>query len=103
MSTIEVQGVSTTVHTEPQDLERRHALTAEQGRRFEQMLWAEMLRHAGLEDAFTSGGGDAASAFSRHLLEAIAEDLSEARPLGLAEAVAEESSNRAAARQEAIR
>lgn len=51
--------------------------------RFEQMLWAEMLSHAGLEKAVTQGGGEAASAFSRYVVEAIAKDLAAAHPLGL--------------------
>lgn len=59
------------------------------GRRFEQMLWAEMLSHAGLETAFTRGGGEAASAFSRYIVEAIAADLAETHPLGLGQKVNE--------------
>jgi len=55
--------------------------------RFEQMLWAEMLSHAGLEKAFTQGGGEAASAFSRYVVESIARDLAEKHPMGLAERV----------------
>jgi len=55
--------------------------------RFEQMLWAEMLSHAGLEKAFTQGGGEAASAFSRYVVESIAKDLAEKHPMGLAEKV----------------
>lgn len=55
--------------------------------RFEQMLWAEMLSHAGLEKAFTQGGGEAASAFSRYVVESIAKDLAEKHPMGLAERV----------------
>lgn len=54
------------------------------GQRFEQMLWAEMLNHAGLEKAFTASGGQAAAAFSRHIIEVIAEDLAVTHPLGLA-------------------
>ena len=42
---------------------------------FEKMLWAEMLSHAGLEKALTQSGGEGASAFSRMLVESIAEDL----------------------------
>ena len=53
--------------------------------RFEQMLWTEMLSHSGLEKAFTQSGGEAASAFSRYLVEAIAEDIAEKHPLGLAQ------------------
>ena len=45
--------------------------------RLEQMLWTEMLSHAGLEKAFTLGGGEDAAAFSRYLVEAIAEDMAE--------------------------
>lgn len=51
--------------------------------KFEQMLWAEMLSHAGLEKAFTQGGGEGASAFSRYVVESIAKDLAEKHPLGL--------------------
>lgn len=55
--------------------------------RFEQMLWAEMLTHAGLEKAFTQGGGEAASAFSRYVVEEIAKDLAAQHPLGLTDKV----------------
>jgi hypothetical protein len=55
--------------------------------RFEQMLWSEMLSHAGLEKALTLGGGEAASSFSRYVVEAIAKDLAETHPMGLAEHV----------------
>lgn len=57
------------------------------GQRFEQMLWAEMLTHAGLEKAFSQGGGEAASAFSRYVVEAVAKDIAGSHPLGLADAV----------------
>ena len=57
------------------------------GQRFEQMLWTEMLTYAGLDKAFSQGGGEAASAFSRYVVEAIAKDLSESSPMGLGEAV----------------
>lgn len=53
--------------------------------RFEQMLWAEMLSHAGLEKSLTQGGGEGASAFSRFVVEAIAKDLAEKHPLGFGE------------------
>lgn len=62
---------------------------SEIGKRFEQMLWAEMLSHAGLEKSLTLGGGEAASAFSRYVVEAIAEDLAETHPLGFARKVDE--------------
>lgn len=61
---------------------------SELGQRFEQMLWAEMLSHAGLEKAFTQGGGEAASSFSRYIVEAIAEDLARSHPLGFADKIA---------------
>ena len=51
--------------------------------RFEQLLWAELLTHTGLEDALTLGGGQGASMFSRYFVEAIAADLAEHHPLGL--------------------
>jgi hypothetical protein len=56
--------------------------------RFEQMLWAEMLSHAGLEKAFTLGGGEAASAFSRYVVEEMAKDLAEKHPIGIADRAA---------------
>lgn len=56
---------------------------SEIGRQFEKMLWAEMLSHAGLEKSLTLSGGEAASAFSRFVIDAIAEDLAEKHPLGL--------------------
>ena len=64
-----------------------NAEAADIGQRFEQMLWAEMLTHAGLEKAFSQGGGEAASAFSRYVVEAVAKDIAASHPLGLADAV----------------
>ncbi|MEQ8557466.1 MAG: hypothetical protein RIB03_04035 [Henriciella sp.] len=57
--------------------------TSELGQRFEKMLWAEMLRHTGLEEAMTRAGGQGASAFAQFMVEAIAEDIAERHPLGL--------------------
>lgn len=76
--------------------------TAEQDirQRFEQMLWAEMLSHAGLEKALTQGGGEAASSFSRYVVESIAKDLAATHPLGLGERVDLPSSESAAAESE---
>ncbi len=54
--------------------------------RFEQLLWAELLTHTGLEDALTLGGGQGASMFSRYFVEAIAADIAEQHPLGLLDA-----------------
>ena len=51
--------------------------------KFEQLLWAELLTHTGLEDALTLGGGDGASMFARYFVEAIAEDIAKQHPLGL--------------------
>ena len=51
--------------------------------RFEQLLWAELLTHTGLEKALTLGGGDGAAMFSRYFVEAIAEDIAKQHPLGL--------------------
>lgn len=50
--------------------------------KFEKMLWAEMLRHSGMEEAFTKSGGQAAAAFTQFAIEAIAEDLAERQPFG---------------------
>ncbi len=68
--------------------------------RFEQMLWAEMLSHAGLEKAFTQGGGEAASAFSRYVVEAIARDLAIKHPMGLSEGVDKSLANAASKAEE---
>ncbi|MCA8906037.1 MAG: hypothetical protein KDA43_14700 [Hyphomonas sp.] len=65
------------------------------GKRFEQMLWSEMLSHAGLEKAFSQGGGETASAFSRFVVEAVAKDIAETHPLGFAEAVDEKAAGAA--------
>ncbi len=51
--------------------------------RFEQLLWAELLTHTGLEKALTLSGGEGASMFSRYFVEAIAADIAEQHPLGL--------------------
>lgn len=55
--------------------------------RFEQMLWAEMLSHAGFEDALTMSGGEAASSFSRYVVEAVAKDLAEQHSFGFRERI----------------
>ena len=65
------------------DLQKVESPGSDIGKRFEQMLWAEMLMHAGLEDALTKNGGEAASSFSRFVVEAIAADIAEKHPLGL--------------------
>jgi hypothetical protein len=57
--------------------------------RFEQLLWAEMLSHAGLEKSFTQGGGEGASAFARYIVEEIARDLAKTRSLGIGEKIDE--------------
>ncbi|HAE25982.1 MULTISPECIES: hypothetical protein [Hyphomonas] len=57
------------------------------GKRFEQMLWTEMLSYAGLDKAFSQDGGQAAETFSRYVIESIAADLAETHPMGLGEAV----------------
>jgi hypothetical protein len=61
--------------------------TSELGQRFEQMLWTEMLSYAGLDKAFSQGGGEAAASFSRYVVEAIAKDLAEKHPMGFGDAV----------------
>ena len=53
---------------------------------FEQLMWAELLTHTGLEDALTLGGGDGAAMFARYFVEAIAEDMAKQHPLGLLDA-----------------
>lgn len=60
---------------------------SELGKKFEQMLWTEMLSYAGLDKAFALDGGQAAETFSRYLIESIAADLAESHPMGLGEAV----------------
>ncbi len=82
-------GIQTSADFPPTLIKARDIHPADQqsgaliAHRFEQMLWAQMLSHAGLERAFTQGGGEAASAFTRYLVEAIAADLAERHPLGL--------------------
>lgn len=63
------------------------------GKRLEQMLWAEMLSHAGLEKAFTQAGGESASAFSRYIVEAIAEDLADKHPMGIGQSATPDQRN----------
>ena len=76
-SSLSPAGVATTP-TQPK-------LTTEENTnlRFEQLLWAELLTHTGLEKALTLGGGDGAAMFSRYFVEAIAEDIAKQHPLGL--------------------
>lgn len=70
--------------TTPEIAERSDA-----AKRFEQLLWAEMLSHAGLEKSFTQSGGEGASAFARYIVEAIAMDLAETHSLGLGDRIDE--------------
>lgn len=81
---------------------RAETEAAETKLRFEQMLWAEMLTHAGLEKAFTQSGGEAASAFSRYVVEAIAKDLAEKHPMGLADTATAPPPGPGAAPEEAV-
>ena len=48
----------------------------------EKLLWTEMLKYSGLEEAFSSQGGEGSSAFARYMVEAIAEDIARTQPLG---------------------
>lgn len=64
------------------------------GRRFEELLWAEMLSGSGFEEALTMNGGDAASGFSRFVIEQIAADLALKHPLGLSDAAGIDAMNK---------
>lgn len=80
--------VSTVLEAKPKPKPRAAAPQIPQesldiNQQFERMLWAEMLTHAGLEKSLTMGGGEAASSFSRYVVEAIAADIAEKHPLGL--------------------
>ena len=79
-TSLPVSGVPQTQPSTPVKVESE---VSDLNKRFEQMLWAEMLSHAGLEEALTKNGGEAASSFSRYVVEAIAADLAEQHPLGL--------------------
>jgi hypothetical protein len=86
---VSVQSFTPTVaagQTKPEPLGEKSE-PSEIGKRFEQMLWTEMLTYAGLDKAFAQGGGQAAETFSRYVVESIAADLSKAHPMGLGEAV----------------
>jgi Rod binding domain-containing protein len=52
---------------------------------FEAAFVQEMLKHAGLAEAFGSGAGQAADAFSSYLLEHVARELVDAGGFGLTE------------------
>lgn len=66
--------------------EQTPSMSEESKLKFEQLLWAELLTHTGLEDALTLGGGEGASMFSRYFVEAIAADIAKQHPLGLLDA-----------------
>lgn len=86
---VSVQGFTPTLaagQTRPGPLDDKPE-PSDIGKRFEQMLWTEMLTYAGLDKAFAQGGGQAAETFSRYVVESIAADLSKAHPMGLGEAV----------------
>ena len=74
---------------------------SELGKRFEQMLWTEMLSYTGLDKAFAQDGGQAAETFSRYLIESIAADLAETHPMGLGEAVDRTVTSRQSLQQDA--
>ncbi|MEL6829406.1 MAG: hypothetical protein AAFO63_04645 [Pseudomonadota bacterium] len=94
-------GMSPAVDSVPEMAEQGDAFkdTIE---RLEQMLWTEMLSHAGLEKAFTLGGGEDAAAFSRYLVEAIAEDLAAQHDFNFADSPSLGSLDSYAALQEKI-
>ena len=70
------------------------------GKRFEQMLWTEMLTYAGLDKAFAQDGGQAAETFSRYVVESIAADLAESHPMGLGEKVDQSVAERQSLQQD---
>ena len=76
--------------------------TSDIGQRFEQMLWTEMLTYAGLDKAFSQGGGEAAASFSRYVVESIAHDLAEKHPMGLGEKVNESMAVRQSQQQDDV-
>lgn len=84
---LQIGGVLSQARINPAPTQKVATEAESIGQRFEQMLWAEMLSHAGLEKAFSQGGNEAASAFSRYMVEAVAKDLAATHPMGLAAAV----------------
>ncbi len=82
LSGIQMAGASSPL-TSSNRPESSDANMADIQKRFEQMLWAEMLSQSGLEDALTKSGGQAAAPFARYVVEAIAKDIAETNPLGL--------------------
>lgn len=61
------------------------AFLRETARDFEAVFVRQMLQHAGLAEAFGSGEGPSADAFSGFLLDAVAEKLVDGGGFGLAE------------------
>ncbi len=82
ISGIQMPTASNSV-TPHRQAESTEANFADMQKRFEQMLWSEMLSQSGLEDALTKSGGQAAAPFARYVVEAIAKDIAETHPLGL--------------------
>lgn len=84
--TVPQMGGATTTMSPTNNVEATDPKMGDMQKRFEQMLWAEMLSHSGLEDALTKSGGEAAAPFARYVVEAVAKDIAEAHPLGLSTA-----------------
>jgi hypothetical protein len=68
----------------------------EAGLALERLVWAQMITHAGLDRALTSGGGEAAAPFARLFVEALAADLADSHPLGLTTNLSGPTGNRLA-------
>ncbi|MEM9670128.1 MAG: hypothetical protein AAF950_14495 [Pseudomonadota bacterium] len=52
----------------------------------EKLLWTEMLKSAGIEDAIIPEGAASASSFAQFVIEEMAADLAEQHPFGVGEA-----------------
>ncbi len=78
--------ISPAKDSETPDSERAKA-AANAGAEFEALFIAQMLEYSGLSKAFTMNGGEGVEAFSRFMIEQLAEDLVEQGGFGLSESI----------------
>ncbi len=83
---LQAPDISTAKDSQRSDSEKAEA-AAKAGAEFEALFIAQMLEYSGLSKALTMNGGEGVEAFSRFMIEQLAEDLVEQGGFGLSESI----------------
>jgi peptidoglycan hydrolase FlgJ len=86
IAALQVPDISTASNTQTPDSDKAEA-AAKAGAEFEALFIAQMLEYSGLSKAFTMNGGEGVAAFSRFMIEQLAEDLVDQGGFGLSESI----------------